>query len=68
MAFHNGTLPIVTDGLKYCIDGADTHCYNGSGTSVTNLTSNTIGGGDFGGDLGGEAEVEPAVPDSVEDL
>lgn len=53
MATHNGSLPIVTEGLQYCIDGRDIHCYNGSGTSVTNLVSNTIGGGDFGGDTTG---------------
>ena len=52
MAVHGGT-DLVTDGLKYCIDAIDTNCYDGSGTSVTNLASNTIGGGDFGGDTTG---------------
>ena len=35
--------PIVTDGLIYCVDPANSLSYPGSGTTVTNLINNTAG-------------------------
>ena len=40
MATHNGSLPIVTKDLVYCLDGQDKLSYPGSGTTWTDLTGN----------------------------
>ena len=39
MAFHYNP-KIVTDGLTFCLDGANTKSYPGSGTTVTDLSGN----------------------------
>ena len=43
MANHYGTLPIVSDGLVFCVDAKDKHSYPGSGTVITDLTNNISG-------------------------
>ena len=44
MAFHNGSLPIVSDGLVFCMDGKD-HSNNGTTISeIINGTSGTLNG------------------------
>ena len=40
MATHNGSLPIVTRGLKCLLDGQDKNSYPGSGTTWTDVTGN----------------------------
>ena len=43
MAFHNGSLPIVANGLYFCVDFSDKSCYPGSGTTANDLISGTAG-------------------------
>ena len=44
MATHNGSLPIVTKDLVYCLDGQDKLSYPGSGTTWTDLSSSSNNG------------------------
>ena len=42
MAFSHGTPnSIVTDGLVFCVDAANKDSYPGSGTTATDIISNT---------------------------
>ena len=43
MANHYGALPIVTEGLAFCLDAVDKNCYAGSGKSVTDLVTGQSG-------------------------
>ena len=43
MAFSNGAKPLVLDGLAFCVDAVDRHCYPGSGTTVTDLVTGQSG-------------------------
>lgn len=42
MAVHGGT-DIITDGLFFCVDFLDSHCYPGSGTTANDIISGTAG-------------------------
>ena len=42
MAAHGGT-DLVDEGLAFCLDAFDRHCYPGSGTSVTDLITGQSG-------------------------
>ena len=40
MAFHNGSLPIVSDGLVFCMDGKD---HSNTGTTISEILNGTSG-------------------------
>ena len=41
MAVEHGYGKIVTDGLVFCLNIADSNCYQGTGTSINDLSNNT---------------------------
>ena len=48
MAAHSGP-DIITNGLIYFLDGSNSKCYPGTGTSLTNLVSGTVTSGTMTG-------------------